>query len=116
VRSCRHCGLEPAQLVLEAGEVGGAREDVVAQRAAARRGRTLVVERDARPLLPGQLAGLERDLSGQGTEQRRLAGAVGPRQSKPVAAFDLERDGVEERRARELLAEVGSDEDGHGVL
>ena len=88
-------------------------EHVVAQRPGARRRRPLVVQRDARALLPGELAALERHLAGERAEQRRLAGAVRPGEREPVAALDLERDAVEERRARELLAEVRCDQDGH---
>src|SRR5262249_41818485 len=76
--------------------------------------RTLVVQCDARPLLPGELAALERDLSLQRAEQRRLAGSVRPGEREPVVPLDLEGNAVEERRARELLAEIGCDQDSHG--
>src|SRR5207248_395833 len=48
-------------------------------------------------------------------EQRRLAGAVRAGQREPVAALELERDPVEQRVAGQLLAEVGGDQDCHGL-
>src|SRR5262249_6921357 len=53
-------------------------------------------------------------LAVQEPEQRRLAGAVRAGERDAVAALDLERDGVEERLAGELLAQVGCRDDGHG--
>ena len=109
----RHRLLELAQLLLERGEIGRAGEHVVAEPELARRRRPLVVERDARPLLPRELAALERDASREGPQERCLAGAVRAGERQPVAALDLERDAVEERGARELLAQPGSDHDCH---
>src|SRR5262249_10497877 len=98
------------------GEVGRAREDVLAQRPAARRGRPLVVEGDTGALLEGELAALERDLSREGAQERGLAGPVRAGERQAVPALDLERDAVEERVSGELLAEGGGDDDGHGSL
>ena len=108
-----HRLLEAAQLALRLDQVGCARERVLAQREAAERGRALVVERDAGALLPGELAACELRLAHQGTQQRRLAGAVRAGEREPVAALELERDPVEERLAGELLAEAGCDQDRH---
>ena len=74
------------------------------------------MERDAGSLLPGQLACLERDLADQRPQERRLARSVGAREREPVASLDLEGDAFEQRRARNLLAQVGRDQDCHGVL
>ena len=79
--------------------------------AAARR--ALVVQRDARVLRERELAALERGLARDRPEQRRLAGAVRACEREPVAAAQPERDPVEERVARELLAQPGCDQDGH---
>ena len=110
-----HRLLEPAQLALRLDEVGRARERVLAQRVAAEPRRPLVVQRDARALLPGELAAGELGLADQRAQQRRLAGAVRAREREPVAALDLERDAVEERVAGELLPERGCDQNGHAV-
>ena len=91
-----HRPLERSQLLLDGGKVGGALQDVVAERPAALRRRALIVEGDARPLLPRELAAFERDLAGERPQQRGLAGPVRPRQRESVAPFDLERDAVEE--------------------
>ena len=116
VHAARHRRLQRTELVLHLGEVGGAREDVVAQGPPAPGGWALVVERDAGSLLPGQLACLERDLADQRPQERRLARSVGAREREPVASLDLEGDAFEQRRARNLLAQVGRDQDCHGVL
>ena len=108
-----HRFLEPAQLALGLDQVGRARERVFAQREAAEPGRPLVVERDAGALLPGELAACELGLAHQGTQQRRLAGAVRAGEREPVAALELERDPVEEGLAGELLAERGCDQNRH---
>ena len=72
------------------------------------------MQRDARALLPGELAALERDLAGERAQERRLPGAVRAGEREPVAALDLEGDAVEEDVAGELLAERGCDQDRHG--
>ena len=100
-----HRLLEPAQLALGLDQVGRAGEGVFAQREAAEPWRTLVVERHAGALLPGELAARELGLAHQRTQQRRLAGAVRTGECEPVSALELERDTVEERLAGELLAE-----------
>ena len=101
-----HRLLEPAQLALGLDQVGRARERVFAQREAAVPGRPLVVQRDAGALLPGELTACELRLAHQGTQQRRLAGAVRAGEREPVAALELERDPVEEGLAGELLPEA----------
>src|SRR5581483_8223178 len=103
VRAARQRRLERAQVGLGRGEVGGTREDVLAERRPAERGRTLVVQGDPRALLEGELAALQRGFTGDRPEQGRLAGAVRPGQCQAVAALELERDAVEERLAGELL-------------
>ena len=80
-------------------------EHVLAQRARAQRGRPLVVKRDPRSLLQRELAAVDRDLACQLAQQRRLAGAVRPREREPVLALDLERHAVEQDFAGMLLAE-----------
>src|SRR5207248_9412786 len=104
-----------AELVLGSDEVGRAREDVLAQREVALERRPLVVERDARPLLEGELAAVELGLADEDPKQRRLAGAVRPGERDAVAALDLERHAVEEDVARELLAQVRGDDESHAV-
>ena len=115
VHPARHRLLELAELLLDPDEVGGARERVLAQRQAPVARRALVVQRDPRALLQRELAALDRRLADDRAEQRRLAGAVLAREREPLAAVDRERDPVEERIPGELLAEVGSDQDGHGT-
>ena len=101
----RHRLLEAAQLALRFDEVGGAGERVLAQRHPAEPWRALVVQRDARALLPGELAARQLGLADERAQERRLAGAVRPREREPVAALDLEGDVVEERVAGKLLPE-----------
>ena len=72
------------------------------------------MQRDARPLGERELAAVLLGLAGEDPQQRRLAGAVRPGERDAVAALDGERDAVEEDGARELLAEVGGDDDCHG--
>ena len=110
-----HRLLQPAQLALGLDEVRGAGERVLAEREAGEPRRPLVVQRDARALLPGELAARELGLADQRAQQRRLAGAVRAGEREPVPALDLERDAVEERLAGELLAERGRDQDGHSL-
>ena len=94
-----HRLLEPAQLLLGSGQVGRAREDVVAERCAALGGRPLVVQRDASALGHGELAAVEPGLAVQDPEQGRLARTVRPRERDSVPATDLEGHPVEERIA-----------------
>ena len=75
--------------------------------------RALVVQRDARALLEGELAAVDRRLAREHPQQRRLARAVAPGDGQPVAALELERDAAEQRLAGDVLAEVGGDEHGH---
>jgi hypothetical protein len=110
-----HRLLEPAQLALGLDEVGRAGERVLAQRQAAEPRRALVVQRDARALLPRELAAGQLGLADQRAQEGRLAGPVRPGERKPVAPLDLERDAVEERLAGELLPERGCDQDGHAA-
>ena len=109
----RHRLLEPRQLLLDRHEVARTREGVLAQRQALTARRSLVVQRDARVLRERKLATLKRRLADEGPEERRLARAVRPRERKPVAPAQPERDPVEEGISRELLAETGRDQDGH---
>src|SRR5581483_10481588 len=73
----------------------------------------LIVERDARALREGELAAVQLGLAGEDPEQRRLAGAVGAGERKPVATLDLERDAVEEDVPAEFLAQARCDDDCH---
>ena len=96
--------LKRPQLFLDCGQVGGACEDVVAQRLGAPGGRSLVVQCDPGSLLPDELARRQRHLADDRAQERRLARPVGSSECEPVAALDLEGDAVEQRFARELLA------------
>ena len=108
-----HLSFEAAQVLLGRDEVTGAGKGVLAQREAEVAWRALIVQRHARSLRECQLA-LERDLSGDAPEKRRLPSAVRARQRKPLPAVHAERDSSEEWVACELLAEVGRDQDRHG--
>ena len=98
-----HRLFEPAQLPLGGGQVGRAREDVVAERGAALGGRALVMKRDPGALGHRELAPVQLGLAVQDPEQGRLARAVRARERDAVPAADLERDPVEERVTGELL-------------
>jgi hypothetical protein len=76
----------------------------------------LVVERDARPLRECERAAVDAELAGQHPKQRRLPGAVRPGEGEPVAALDLERDAVEQRVSRDVLAELVCDYDCHRMF
>ena len=76
-----HRLLEAAELLLGGDEVGRARERVLPQRVAAQPGRALVVQRDTRALLPGQLSALQLHLADERPQQRRLPGAVRARRA-----------------------------------
>ena len=102
----RHRLLELPQLLLDRDEIGGAGEDVVAQRQPALQRGALVVERDARALRERELAAVHLALAGEHAQQRRLAGAVRPGQRDALAALDLEGDAVEKHVSGELLAEI----------
>ena len=104
VRSFCHRLLERTQLLLERDEIRCAREDVFTKREVALERRPLVVQRDARALRERELAAVHLRLTGEHAEQRRLAGAVRPGEGESVAALDLERHAVEERRAAQLFA------------
>jgi hypothetical protein len=116
VIACRHRLLEPAQLLLERDELPRTGEDVLAQRQLLLERRPLVVQRDAGSLLERELAAVLGGLAGEDPEQRRLAGAVRARERDAVAPLDGEGDAVEEDGPRELLAQIGSDHDGHDRL
>ncbi len=90
-----------------------ARQHVVAQRELALAGRALVVKRDARALLEGQLAAVDARLARDHPQQGRLARAVAARERHAVAALELERDTAEQRRARHVLVESACDHHGH---
>ncbi len=113
VIAARHRLLEAAELLLEHHEVAGAGEHVVTQRQRAPSRRPLVVEGDARALLEHELAAVQLGLAGEAAQERRLARAVGPGEGYAVAALDLERHAVEQRRACDLLPQVGGDDDCH---
>ena len=104
-----HRLLEPAELLLERDEIACAGQHVLAQRQAPLERRPLVVERDPSPLLERELAAVHLGLPGEHSQERRLACAVRTGQRQPLAPLDLERDAVEEQRARKLLAEVVRD-------
>jgi hypothetical protein len=72
------------------------------------------VERDSRSLLERELAALDRRLTRDRAQERRLAGAVGSGEREAILAPDREGHVVEQRIARELLAQLRCDEDGHG--
>jgi hypothetical protein len=114
VIALRHRFLQPAQLALQRNEVARAREHVFAQRQLLFERRPLVVQRDARPLRERELAAVLLGLAGEDPQQRRLAGAVRPGERDAVAPLDGERDAVEEKGARELLAQIRRDDDCHG--
>jgi hypothetical protein len=115
VRAARHRIFEAPQLLLHRDEVGGPAEDVLAQRQLALERRALVVERHAGSLAEGELAAVELGLPDEGAQQRRLARAVRPGERDAIAPVDLERDAVEERVARDLLAQAAGDQDGHAA-
>ena len=114
VIAARHRLLEPAELLLERDEIAGAGEHVVAQRQGAPPRRTLVVEGDARALLEHELAAVQLGLAGQAAQERRLPRAVGPGEGDAITTLELERHALEQRRAGDLLAQVGGDDDCHG--
>ena len=109
----RHRLLQLPQLLLDGDEIGGAGEDVVAQRQPPLQRRPLVVERDARALREGELAAVHLALAGEHAQQRRLAGAVRPGQRDALAALDLEGNPVEKHVSGKLFSEIGSNDDGH---
>ena len=97
--SAGHRGLEASELLLRRDQVSRAGERVLAQRQPALERRALVVQRDPRAFLEGELAAVQVCLAGQDPEQGRLPGPVRPGQGQPVAPLDLERDSVEQQRA-----------------
>ena len=111
----RHRLLEPAQLLLDRDEIGGAGEDVLAQREASLQRRALVVQRDARALRERELAAVDLGLAGEHAQERRLAGAVRAAERDALATLHLERHAVEEQAPGQLLAEARCDDDGHGL-
>ena len=113
VVAVRHRSLEPAELLLDRDEVARARERVLAERQPLATRRALVVQRDPGVLRERELASLERRLTRDRPQQRRLARTVRPCEREPVAAAQAKRDPVEEGVAGELLAEPGRDQDGH---
>ena len=113
--ACGHRLLESPQLTLDRNEVGGAGEDVLAQRQPALQRRALVVERDARALGERELAAVDLGLAGEHAQEGRLAGAVGTAERDTLATLHLERDAVEEDAPGELLAQVRCDHDGHAL-
>ena len=114
MRAVGHRLLERGQLGLDRDQFARAAQDVVAQRHAALPRRPLVVERDLRPFGEHELAEIDRRLTGEHPQQRRLARAVAAGQRHPVATLELERDPAQQRLTGDVLAEVGCDHDGHG--
>ena len=114
VVAVRHRLLERAQLLLGLDQVAGAGERVLAQGQAAVERRPLVVQGDSRALGEGELAAVDLALADEHPQQRRLAGPVRAGEREPLAPVDGERDALEEQRAGELLAQVGSGDD-HGL-
>ena len=108
-----HRRLELREPLLDREQLLGAREHVVAQRERALARRALVVQRDARALAEGELAAVDRGLSGEHPQQRRLARAVAPGQRQSLPALEPERDAAQERLPHHVLGEVGGDDDGH---
>ena len=108
-----HGGLETSQLVLDLEQVTCAGERVLAERDVELERWALIVERDSRALRECELAALERRLPRDRPQERGLAGTVRARERQPVLAPDRERDVLEQRVPRELLAQLGCDEDGH---
>ena len=104
VVALRHRLLEPPELLLDGDQVAGARERVLAEAEALAARRPLVVERDPSVLGERELAALERGLADDRAEERRLAGAVRPREGQSVTAAQAKRDPVEEGVAGEFLA------------
>src|SRR5436190_188020 len=103
-----------ATRITAASSEASSREHVVAQHQLLLERRSLIVQRDPRPLGKRKLAPVLLGLAGEDPQQRRLAGAVGPGERDAVATLDGEGDAVEEHGAGELLAEVGGDDDCNG--
>ncbi len=61
---------------------------------------------------PRSIDGLAREHP----QQRRLAGAVAPRDRHPFAALELERDAAQQRLPGDVLVQVGCDQQGHRLL
>ena len=96
----RHLHRELRQVLLERDELRRAGQDVVAQGEIALARRALVVQRDAGALLERELPDVDRRLTRQHAQERRLARPVAPGDGQPVAALELERDAAEQRRSR----------------
>ncbi len=114
VRAACHLGLELAQLRLERDQVGRSRRGRT--RAAAARSSPAGAGRGARPARPFSQASSPPSSETSPVSARSsvvLPGAVRPGEREPVAPLDLERHPVEQGRPRELLAEIGCDQDRH---
>ena len=115
VVTVRHRLLEPSQLVLDLEQV---------TRAARARTRGALMSNSSGgrwswsatrvPFCERELAALDRRLARDRAQERRLAGAVRSGEREAVLAPDGEGHVVEQRIARELLAQLRCDEDGHG--
>src|SRR6266516_7861461 len=114
VLAAGHRLLERAELLLGLDQVARSAERVLAQRQPVLQRRPLVVQCDARTLREDELAAVDLGLAGEHPEQRRLAGPVRAGEREAVTALDGERDALEEQRPRDLLAQAGTDDDGHG--
>ena len=110
----RHRLLQARQLRLGLLHVGAAGEDVLAEGDLGIARRSLVVQRDPRPFLQGDAAGVRRPLPGEDPEQGRLAGAVAPGERHPLARLELEGDVGEEQRPTRVDVDRGCGRDCHG--
>jgi hypothetical protein len=116
VDAARHRLFEPAELLLRRDELGRAAEHVLAQRRLLLDRRPLVVEGDAGALGEDEVAAVGSRLACEDAKERRLAGPVPTGEGESLLGLELEADAVEERRPRELLAEVRGDENGHAPM
>ena len=66
--------------------------------------RALIVERKPRALRQRELAGVDRRLTSEHPQQRRLAGAVAAGDRHPVAPLKPERDAAQQRAACHVLS------------
>ena len=87
---CRHRLFQLAKLLLDPGEGRRSGDRVLAQRQPAITRWPLVVQRDPRALLQGDLSTLNRRLADDRSQERRLAGAVLTREREPLPTVDRE--------------------------
>ena len=111
-----HARLQLGQLRLDGQLLGAARQQVLLQGDVPLAGRALVVQGDPGALRHGQLATVDRGLPRQHPQQGRLAGAVAPGDGQAFAALQLEGDPPQQRRAGDVLVQVGCDQQSHRLL